>query len=83
MRTFTVLAVVLAGAVSSYAQTNDQLFRSWRWSPEAGSARTAGMGGAFAAVADGSEASWLNPAGLATLAKSEVGAGLARSSSAA
>jgi hypothetical protein len=54
------------------AQTNDHVFRSWRWSEDIGSPRAAGLAGAFVAVADDSSATFLNPAGLALLPKTEL-----------
>jgi hypothetical protein len=47
------------------AQTNDVLFRAWRWEERLGGARPAGMGDAFVAVADDFSAAIVNPAGLA------------------
>ena len=59
-------AVLSSGlAPSADAQTNDVLFRSWRWEERLGGARPAGMGDAFVAVADDFSAAIVNPAGLA------------------
>jgi len=59
------------------AQTNDHVFRSWRWSEDSLAPRATGMAGAFVAVADDASAAFINPAGLTLLAKSEVMGGLA------
>ena len=55
-----------------YCQTNDHLYRSWRWSTTPATARAVGFSGAYLAVADDAGAAFLNPAGIVTLAKSEV-----------
>jgi hypothetical protein len=53
------------------AQSNDHLYRAWRWTPLSGSPRAAGLGGAFVALADDSSSVQLNPAGMTTLPKTE------------
>jgi long-subunit fatty acid transport protein len=65
--------LILSGR-PAWAQTNDALYRSWRWSPTLGSPRAAGLGGAVVGLADDSSAALLNPAGMTTLTKSELGA---------
>jgi hypothetical protein len=67
------MALVLA-AGAAHAQTNDHLFRSWRWTAEAAVPRATGLGGAMTAMADDSSAALFNPAGLARLTKTEVAA---------
>lgn len=59
-----------------HAQSNDHVFRSWRWAEDIPSPRAAGLGGAFVAIADDSSAAFLNPAGLTLLPKTEIAAGL-------
>jgi long-subunit fatty acid transport protein len=76
-RSAAALAIGLAaGAMPAAAQTNDHVFRSWRWSETVEAPRAAGLGGAFVAVADDSSATYLNPAGLALLPKTELSASL-------
>lgn len=73
------LAVLLLGLASlAQAQTNDHLYRSWRWEEDVASPRAAGLAGAFVALADDASAAALNPAGLAILPKGEVAASLLR-----
>ena len=67
------LGMLLAGS-SVNAQSNDHIFRSWRWVEDVPAPRAAGLGGAFVAVADDSSATFLNPAGLTLLPKTEVSA---------
>ena len=74
--TLAVLAVAVFVATPLRAQTNDQVFRSWRWSVDQEPARVAGMGGAFVAVADESSAAAFNPAGLTQVQKTELAGGL-------
>lgn len=74
------LSVLVASAAG--AQTNDGLYRGREWQELAGSPRAIGMGGAFVGVADDYSATTLNPAGLGTLAKSEIGGTFAAYSSA-
>lgn len=59
--------VLLAIPASAPAQTADPLFAGLRWAPQPPGSRPAGIGGAFAAVADGGKAAYFNPAGLAQL----------------
>lgn len=70
-----VLAV-LALAAPAAAQTNDHLFRSWRWTADTTSPRAAGLAGAMTAAADDVSAAMHNPAGLAGLTKSELAVSL-------
>src|SRR5262245_2637646 len=49
------------------AQTLDPIFAGVRWAPRTPGSRPAGLGGAFAVVADGGKAAYFNPAGLAQL----------------
>jgi hypothetical protein len=62
-----VAMVSLAGSALGWAQTNDHVFRSWRWEEEVAAARPAGLAGAFVAVANDASAAALNPAGLLAL----------------
>src|SRR5260370_13710056 len=57
-------------------QTNDEFYRSWRWTEDVAAPRAAGLGGAYVAIADDSAAAVLNPAGLTLLPKTEVTAGI-------
>jgi hypothetical protein len=76
--------VLLVGSASlALGQTNDEFYRSWRWTEEVASPRAAGLGGAYVAVADDSAAAQLNPAGLTLLPKTEVTVGLLRRGSGA
>ena len=60
-------ALALVGAaVPATAQTTDPVFAGWRFSPATVGSRSAGMGGAFVAVADDASATYWNPAGLVT-----------------
>lgn len=66
-RTFVALAasiLVLTTSGPGWAQTNDHVFRSWRWEEEVAAARAAGLAGAFVGVANDASAAALNPAGL-------------------
>jgi len=65
------LLVCLAPA-SALAQTLDPLFAAVRWAPRPPGSRPSGMGGAFAAVADGGKATYYNPAGLAQIPLKEL-----------
>lgn len=67
---------LLAGAAGAGAQTNDHLFRSWRWTSDATAPRAAGLAGTMTAVEDDLAAAVHNPAGLAGLTKSEAAAAL-------
>jgi hypothetical protein len=71
------LASLLCGAALSApaaGQTTDAVFAGWSWAPEGLGSRPAGLGGAFVAVADGNDAAYANPAGLALIPAWEVGA---------
>jgi hypothetical protein len=57
---------------SAAAQTADPVFALWRFAPPALGSRPAGMGGAFAAVADSARAVYANPAGLAQIPVTEI-----------
>jgi hypothetical protein len=59
-------------AASLRAQSNDHVYRGWRWEEDPGSPRATGLAGAFVAVADDASAALLNPAGLADHARTEV-----------
>lgn len=72
---FVALAFALLAAPAE-PQTNDHVFRSWRWTWDASAPRAAGLAGAMTAVADDASAALHNPAGLARLSKSEVAAGV-------
>lgn len=59
--------LVLSSRVLS-AQTNDPIFRSWRWEEEAAFApRAAGLAGAVVGLADEASTVVSNPAGMTTL----------------
>jgi hypothetical protein len=66
----------LSSGRSGYGQTNDHFYRSWRWSTTPASTRAVGLAGAYAALADDSGTAFLNPAGIASLAKSEFSVSL-------
>ncbi len=68
-------ALGLGGSPSLLAQTNDHLFRSWRWPPDIHSAGQAGWGGAGVASLDEASAGELNPALLTSLTKNQAYAG--------
>jgi long-subunit fatty acid transport protein len=74
----TVVFVWLAAAAAPplAAQSNDHLYRAWRWTPVPGSPRAAGLGGAFVALADDCSSVQLNPAGMTALPKSELAVAL-------
>ncbi len=65
-----------ACAFSASAQTNDRVYRSWRWPQETNAARGAGWGGLSVAVPDDAGAVETNPAALGSLTKGEAFAGL-------
>jgi hypothetical protein len=65
-------ALLLFLASSAAAQTADPAFARWRWAPPELGSRPAGMGGAFAAVADSARAVYANPAGLAQIPVTEI-----------
>jgi long-subunit fatty acid transport protein len=65
---------MLACPAALLAQTNDHMWRSWLYSVDGTGARAAGMGGAFAAVADDATLVMANPAGLTSLSKTELSA---------
>lgn len=66
------LALGAGGAVPAAAQTTDPVFAGWRFSPATVGSRSAGMGGAFLAVADDARAAVTNPAGLTQVPVNEV-----------
>jgi hypothetical protein len=70
-RVFVTLLGLVAPS-SLPAQTADPLFAGVRWAPQPPGSRPAGIGGAFAAVADGGKASYFNPAGLAQVPLKEL-----------
>lgn len=63
----TLSILALAVCDDAWAQTNDHVFRSWRWEEEVVAARPGGLAGAFVAIANDSSAAALNPAGLLSL----------------
>jgi len=65
------LAVLLAGSAASFAVTDEEVFRDFRFNLSNPGARSVGLGGAFIAVADDATASLANPAGLMLLARPE------------
>lgn len=71
-RGYLWLLLLLGLALPASAQTTDPLFAGFRWAPQPPGSRPAGIGGAFAAVADGGKASYFNPAGLAQLPLKEL-----------
>jgi hypothetical protein len=64
--------LTLAVPVCARSQTVDPLFAAVRWAPQPPGSRPAGIGGAFAAVADGGKALYFNPAGLAQIPQQEL-----------
>src|SRR5262245_10397094 len=60
-------SLLFAAGQLVWAQTNDRVYRSWRWEEEVAAARPAGLAGAFVGVADDASAAALNPAGLLAL----------------
>jgi long-chain fatty acid transport protein len=78
-RLLFVLAAVLSSSVGVVSgQTNDHVYRSWRWEEDPGSPRAAGLAGAFTAIADDASASLTNPAGLANRPRTEAMGSLVR-----
>jgi len=75
LRAAAVLPLLLLSAPAG-AQTNDHLFRSWRWSTDATAPRAAGLAGAMTAGGDDVSAAVHNPAGLVGLTKSEAAVSL-------
>jgi hypothetical protein len=71
-RVAAVLALVAGGSLPAHAQTTDPVFAGWRFSPATVGSRSAGMGGAFLAVADDARAAVTNPAGLTQVPVNEV-----------
>lgn len=71
----TAAAALYFGGLA-FAQTNDQIYRSWRWTADPAAARMGGLAGAFVAVADDASAALSNPAGLVQLSKTELTSGL-------
>ncbi|MET0553668.1 MAG: hypothetical protein ABW221_11565 [Vicinamibacteria bacterium] len=69
---WSVLALAGGAAAPATAQTTDPVFAGWRFSPATVGSRSAGMGGAFAAVADDARAAVTNPAGLTQVPVNEV-----------
>jgi hypothetical protein len=69
---WALLALAAAGAAPAEAQTTDPVFAGWRFSPATVGSRSAGMGGAFLAVADDARAAVTNPAGLTQVPVNEV-----------
>ena len=65
MKKFILAAVFTAAAAVSFAAGSD--FLGGAFTDDGLSARPAGMGGAFTALADDGNASWWNPAGLAVM----------------
>lgn len=63
---------LLCFGTASYGQTNDHLYRSWRWSTTPGYTRAIGLSGAYVGLADDGASALLNPAGAVTLPKSEL-----------
>jgi hypothetical protein len=76
VRTLALLPILAGLASAAAAQTNDHLFRSFRFAAQRADARSAGLGGAAAALGDTAGAGLANPAGLASLSKSELEAAL-------
>jgi len=78
MRSIEAFAVFasLAYAAASSAQTNDGNFRGWGYYVDATAPRAAAMGGAFVAVTDDASCLAWNAAGLTTLTKTDLQAGV-------
>lgn len=75
MNKFLVVAaalVLLCGATTSFAITDEEIFRAFSLNLSTPGARAVAMGGAFIGLADDATAAETNPAGLSTLAKPEV-----------
>lgn len=72
-----VASLLVAMSSVASAQTNDRVFRSWRWPQETGSARSAGWGGLTVAVPDDAGVIDANPAALGSLSKNDAFAGIA------
>jgi hypothetical protein len=70
--TLCAALALTAAAVPATAQTTDPVFAGWRFSPATVGSRSAGMGGAFVAVADDARAAVTNPAGLTQVPTNEV-----------
>lgn len=66
------LALAACAAAPAAAQTTDPVFAGWRFAPATVGSRSAGMGGAFLAVADDARAAVTNPAGLTQVPTNEV-----------
>jgi hypothetical protein len=77
-RILYVLLATLCTATLVQGQTNDHVYRSWRWEEDPGSPRAAGLAGSFTAIADDASASLTNPAGLADLPRTEAMGSLLR-----
>lgn len=80
MRPALGVLLLCACTAPAAAQTNDHFFRSWAWSADPSSARTAGLGGAAVALPDDVGAAQVNPANLTSLGKTEVTASLRHTS---
>jgi long-subunit fatty acid transport protein len=77
MRSAVVFVWLAAAAAPPLAaQSNDHLYRAWRWTPLLGTPRAAGLGGAFVALADDCSSVQLNPAGMLALPKTELAVAL-------
>lgn len=75
MKKFLVVAaalVLLCGASTSFAVTDEEVFRAFSLNLSTPGARAVAMGGAFIGLADDATAAETNPAGLSILAKPEV-----------
>ena len=66
------IGTLLALATLARAQTNDDVYRSWRWTADVGAPRAAGLAGTFVALADDPSAAVYNPAGLTQMQGTEL-----------
>jgi hypothetical protein len=71
-RALSALIFTLAIPPAAGAQTTDPIFARWSWAPPDLGGRPSGLGGAFVGLADGSHATYANPAGLGLIPLSEV-----------
>jgi hypothetical protein len=71
-RALAASGLAAALALPAVAQTNDRVFRSWRWPQETTGAKSAGWGGLTVAVPEDAGAAEVNAAVLGSLTKGEA-----------
>lgn len=76
LRAALAAAVLAFAAPSSFAQTNDHIWRSWSWQEDVASPRVAGLAGASVALGDDASDVFTNPAGIGFLPKTEIAASI-------